>query len=355
MVASTARRATDMVRKALYFPYIRTPDDDWFTRVVLYWDSVGTIVPGGLELDERYVTPRMKELSDHGMLELVHPMGSMQWAEREGKFREAFLSLVDNNPELQARLKSPEQMAFSRVHLWKLGALAKALVERGLARYIEGDGRSWELWIEVESSTADLFMAYLALALASDPDGPMEPVTNHPGSLAALANGTPGQPGPRVKAARRMRAHVLEELLPAPGATTTVAELVAFKREHNDRLVLFRDAIDRAVMAAASDPDPDAQQELLRIEVARFVGERDAIRQEMEKRRWPGISLGSAAVLVGTTPQFLDAAEKHWLLGLLAGGGVIAAAYQLVKDIVKPEDYLSKPMAYAAFAAKAGG
>jgi len=55
-----------MARKALYFPYIRTPDDPWFTRVLLYWDAVGTILPGGLEDDARYVTPRMRELRESG-------------------------------------------------------------------------------------------------------------------------------------------------------------------------------------------------------------------------------------------------------------------------------------------------
>jgi hypothetical protein len=44
---------------ALYFPYVSTPDDAWFTRVLLCWDTVGTIVPGGLEDDPRFISRQM--------------------------------------------------------------------------------------------------------------------------------------------------------------------------------------------------------------------------------------------------------------------------------------------------------
>jgi hypothetical protein len=34
-----------MADAVIYFPYIRVPDNEWFTRVLLYWDQLGTIVP----------------------------------------------------------------------------------------------------------------------------------------------------------------------------------------------------------------------------------------------------------------------------------------------------------------------
>ena len=35
----------DMKNKVLYFPYINVPNSIWFTRMLLYWDEVGAIVP----------------------------------------------------------------------------------------------------------------------------------------------------------------------------------------------------------------------------------------------------------------------------------------------------------------------
>lgn len=34
-----------MSSNALYYPYIQVPESPWFTRVLLYWDRVGAIVP----------------------------------------------------------------------------------------------------------------------------------------------------------------------------------------------------------------------------------------------------------------------------------------------------------------------
>lgn len=34
-----------MSNKILYFPYINVPDTAWFSRMLLYWDEVGAIIP----------------------------------------------------------------------------------------------------------------------------------------------------------------------------------------------------------------------------------------------------------------------------------------------------------------------
>lgn len=34
-----------MRNNVLYFPYISVPSSVWFTRILLYWDKVGSIVP----------------------------------------------------------------------------------------------------------------------------------------------------------------------------------------------------------------------------------------------------------------------------------------------------------------------
>jgi hypothetical protein len=33
------------VQNVIYFPYIRVPESEWFTRVLLYWKQVASIVP----------------------------------------------------------------------------------------------------------------------------------------------------------------------------------------------------------------------------------------------------------------------------------------------------------------------
>ena len=44
---------------ALYFPYISVPQGSWFTRVLLYWDGVASVVPRHLSDRAAALTPFM--------------------------------------------------------------------------------------------------------------------------------------------------------------------------------------------------------------------------------------------------------------------------------------------------------
>jgi hypothetical protein len=44
-----------MESRALYFPYIRVPEAGWFTRTLLYWDGVRTIVPQSLAASDSVI------------------------------------------------------------------------------------------------------------------------------------------------------------------------------------------------------------------------------------------------------------------------------------------------------------
>jgi len=336
-----------MTAKALYFPYIRTPEDEWFTRVLLYWDAVGTILPGGLEDDERYVTPRMRELREEGLLEEVRPVFTFGDVPN---FRDAFLAYLDGDETVQQqRVRPLDELSLAHVHVWKLGNLANDLIERGLARFSRGAG--WELWLDVEERTADLFMAYLAATLGALQEFRMDPVTNRGEAMAALL-GVDTQTGLTLKRARELRLGVLEDLLPAPAESVTVKELAKFKRDHGRELAAFRDHIDEELMKVAMLAESDASEEQARIALRRLLRERDEIAEMMERRRWPRILFGSIAGL-GVAAAALAAP-------LVVGGGAAAAAfaapglvpavYAALADVRTRPDFGNRPMAYAALA-----
>lgn len=101
-----------MLTKALYFPYIKTPEDAWFTRVLLFWDSVGTILPGNLEDDERFVTRHMRELRNEGLLENVRPVLDF---EQMPRFRQSFLTYLDTDAAKVASIRRVSDRASSPV------------------------------------------------------------------------------------------------------------------------------------------------------------------------------------------------------------------------------------------------
>ena len=337
-------------RKALYFPYIMTPDDAWFTRVLLYWDSVGTIMPGGLENDPRYVTRRMVELRSEGMLEDVSPAFAV---DAIPAFGEAFLQHIDHDLEIQDRRRRPvEDLSHTQVHVFKLGKLAEELIERDLAKRVARQD-SWELWLDVEQRTADLFMAYLAAVLGALEDNPMDPVTDRVEAMGALT-GMDSATGTTLKRARELRLGVLDVLLPGPPPTVSAAELREFKGDHGDQLAAFRDAVDEELMKAASFSDEDARKEQAGIAARRLVRERDELVKLMEGRRWSGIIFGSVAGLAVAG----SAVAAPFVVGGGAGAaafaapGLIPAIYGAIKDIRRRPDFGARPIAYAALAKK---
>ena len=336
-----------MITKALYFPYISTPEDDWFTRVLLFWDAVGTIVPGGLEDDSHHVTPRMRELRDEGLLEEVRPLSDF------GKlpgFRSEFLAYLDLDDTVQERRTRPlRELQVTRVHLWKLGDLANDLVDRDLAR--DSGGAGWELWLDVEERTADLFMAYLAATLGPLQEVPMDPVTNRKQAMAALL-GADTQTGLTLKQARELRLSVLENLLPAPAEFVPAKELAKFKHDHQDELASFRDCVNEELLRVSALPEADAQFAQAEIALRRLLRERTQIVELMERRRWSRIVFGCIAGVVAAG----SAVAAPFVVGpgptaaAFAAPGLVPAVYAALRDLPARPDFASKPMAYAALA-----
>jgi hypothetical protein len=334
-----------MITKALYFPYIETPNDEWFTRVLLFWDAVGTIIPGGLENDSRYVTPRMRELRDEGLLEDVQPLFDF---EKASAFRREFLGYLDHDA-VQGRGTRPlSELPVTKVHLWKLGDLAQDLIARDLARHSTGPG--WELWLEVEERTADLFMAYLAVVLGRLQEVPMDPVTNREQAMAALL-GADTRTGGTLRRAREFRSGLLEGLLPAPEPSPPAQELANFKCDHRDELASFRACVNEELLRAAAFVEADAQEEQVEIALGRLRRERNQIVALMERRRWPRIVFGNIAGVAATTAAVVgplvvgDAATAAF-----AAPSLIPAAYAALQGGPKAPDLEGKPMAYAALA-----
>jgi hypothetical protein len=67
-----------MTNSVLYYPYNRVPDNDWFTRVLLYWDTVGSIVPHEHIGSPEKLGPHMHSLPTEGLMKQITP-GSLTY------------------------------------------------------------------------------------------------------------------------------------------------------------------------------------------------------------------------------------------------------------------------------------
>ena len=152
-------------------------------RVLLYWDSVGTIVPVEYLDDPEFLRPYTSGLKDHGLLVAVTPDQSI-WTVKAGKYHEAFLALVDSLAA-EKRAAARDRSETVRMHVDKTGfGLAYDLTTRGLATHFSGP--EFDGWFDVEKWTADLFMAFLATVLGQHREQPMDPITDSVDCLNAF-------------------------------------------------------------------------------------------------------------------------------------------------------------------------
>lgn len=336
---------------ALYYPYIGVPKSAWWTRTLLYWESVATITP------EDYIY--QPELHDPHTLELIQNELVLQVTPGEAGRQfatsfERFISVQDEN-ELARRRASFRMGNHTRIHLdkmmiYELGL--SLLVDHGLAR-LEGPR-----WASVEEATAAEFMAALALSLCQSvgPQGwgsgstPQNerwvPVTDDLTSAQALLSGlSPVRnetAGDRVDLRAldeldlaEVRSVVLESVLPVPDSPMDVADLVRFRRRHGDLLPRFRHDMEARVQAMADLKDP--------IQFERALGN---LEYEVEERcRQLAAYLEEAGVRRVVRSRLVS------LLKLVPG---LKDSVDTVQDLLagqqRDDSILYEPLAYLAFA-----
>ena len=182
---------------ALYFPFITVPPTAWWTRVMLYWDNVATIVPRQYIRHPELHSAYTRELVTTGLLHQVLPDEARNLGENFGKYLHRLSS-----QEVDRRRRGFNMGDVARVHADKWMAYESGLREVGRLGLADLDS-SWPGvgWILVEATTAAEFMAALALSLCesaglrgwrySDRDSAETwvPATNIPPAIRALMTG----------------------------------------------------------------------------------------------------------------------------------------------------------------------
>ena len=339
-----------MADRVVYFPSIRVPPTEWFTRVLLYWDSVATIVPAEYLDDPGFLRPYTSELIDCRLLRAIPP-DSVIWKSGARNYSQAFLELVDRHPRLVNGVPLSERPT-TRIHTDKTGTgLAFALEQRGLARRLAGPEHA--TWFEVEKQTAELLMAYLASIVARSEEHDTDPITDRPECLAAFEHvrGHDGAAGGVVNETDPVRTHILRGILPAPAETVSVQDLADFKARHGAALVAFRRTIEQRVLAVAAIDDTRFRARQIDLVTEELQAEVREIGERMRERRWRRIGLGTIGAVVGAGFALADAALNNGSLAITGGSiSLVSAVWGAFCGARTPEDLLRRPLAYAAFA-----
>lgn len=319
-----------MTNNVLYFPYIRVPQSAWFSRVLLYWDQVGSIVPYEYVSEPEKLGKYMQSLVSEGLVKQVFPG---QYIDKIPNFEEAFLKCAEKHRD--HIIGNLENMKTSKIHIEKMGNLADELCKMGLAK------ESNYPWYEVESVLANKFMAYLAGVLGNLNEVNSRPITDTFSDISIFES--PGS----------TKSLVLENLLPAPSENVTVQEIANFKLQNRNYLIRFRNEVESFLIQMSNIEDERKRKEM----IDRFLeNSKDSINQLvdlMKSNKWNKISFGRLITYCVTGLTLADAIISGGLFSTIAAAfGLAGSAYSTYQESKKSYSLLNSNFVYAALASK---
>lgn len=324
-----------MTNQVVYYPYIRIPQTSWATRVLLYWDQVGSIVPSHyIERPEKLGT-YMQGLVREGLVTQLIP-GHLLW--KLPRFKDAFVNHVDQMPKRVPKGKRPWPL----IHMEKLQEIGEELCERGLAwkdtRYKHSP------WYEVEPKTAAEFMAYLASVLGQLSERKkFYPITNR---RAAFSLFIPERAPRRLPQVREI---VLRRILPAPAGVLEPARLADFKSKYQRELLRFRMEVENKVSELAIIKNDKDRNYRLNVVVNNMRESIEELTSRMrEQRKWPRINFTNLCALGAGGIQVWQAVRDQDLKAGLTGAalGLAPVVYEALRGSPIPLE--DKPLAYAS-------
>ena len=254
-----------MYSKVLYFPYINIPQSDWTKKVLLYWDSVGIIVPDEYRRNPNRYEINTRELLTSGLITQIIPQEHTNNQLALFNSFNTFISSPDFEIEKKRKSFQNYNIPKPQIHVEKFdNGLMNNLVDLGIATRID-----WR-WYQVEKETAIYLMSYLAAVLGEITK--MTPITDSIKQYFV---------NPVQKETRNeiLRSRILNSLLPLP-LEYSIEELVHFKEKYSNQLKRFRNRIERLIIELNSSESSD---DLLNNYIEEFQMDKEEISRRMSE------------------------------------------------------------------------
>jgi hypothetical protein len=309
----------------LYFPRLSLPAASWVNPALLYFSSIGVIVPegpvGGL------FDRRTEAFLRSGLVEPVQAPYRPALPEVDARF----VGYLQG----RASVMAARAAAVERVHLGKLSRspLSTDLIRSGLL--VRADGE----WLEGPDWVVAHVMCYLAMQLSTAHGVPM--VTDEASAGRIVAGDDH-----RSSASRRIKA--LTTLLPL-AASARPDDILEFRHRHERELSRFRSYVEELI---SPNVPVEASEISFRVDLAEARRLREYLEGELESNGWRGpalqLTMSLTAVGASTAEQsYLSAAA-----GLLPLGFALSQTWRTGR---RRREVQQAPLVYAALATKNWG
>jgi hypothetical protein len=293
----------------LYYPYINLPKSDWSSRLLLYYDTIGSIVP-----QEFFYSP--EDNYDPFMLDLVRnelviPINPIQVLNNPWEISRPLLEYFDS-PEFLRKVKlflnrrngrQIENRIYSaRIHSEKFDEMIfYELVNRRLA--IKGEGR----WFYVPPFVANVLMAFLTTVIS-------QKLELQPTSDIMLRNRFSFRQVNYKKDLERKREIILKGLIPFP-KEVDLGKLRTFKDKHIDLLKAFKNKVE---LIALDDHYQEGTQ-LFNEKLSELMIQRNELSAKMKENKIGNIFFGTICGVLGGIIGFAAASTTGAVIFGLPG------------------------------------
>lgn len=266
-----------MKNKVLYFPYINVPNSAWFTRMLLYWDEVGVIVPHDFIENPEKLGEHTRSLVQECLVKQVIPQDHLN---NIPSFKDSFLKYIDSLKEniIERRRVSFRKGHSSDIHIEKMDGLEYELRDIGLAQEF------YYPWWSIEVDTGREFMTYLAATLGKLPDLQLDPISDDIEHLQHFLNSSRVDKSAHKKISN-LRLEILEDIFPSPKEPLKATEISNFKEKHSDKLKAFRIRVEKEIIDIADIESEELRKRRLEL----FKEEsQDAIKEIIDAMKSSG-------------------------------------------------------------------
>lgn len=326
------------MRKLLYYPYINVPRTDWTLRTLLYYESIGSIVP-----QEYFYKP--KSNYEPFMLELVNkelviPINPLDILTNPWEISTPFIEYIEKNltrlrqpirdfPNKKGELIHIDKFQGARIHADKFDEnIFYHLAQFGLAKRSEGR------WYEVEKRTASQLMKFLATIISSKLE--MLPATDY------IRPAFFQRPKLNQKSKRET---ILSNLIPFP-EEIDLKRVKKFKEKHVELLDAFKNKVELIVL----DPNLIEGTELFNEKVRELKFRKEELSARMNENQFGNIIFGTVCGIIGAVQGLAAAETTGAIVGAFPG---FASAIHSALKIERAENIFDQSgLKYLALADK---
>lgn len=311
----------------LYYPYINIPPTDWTMRTLMYYDTVGTIVPHSYLHDINSYEPFTKKLIKEGLIEPISPVERL--TNSSSVMREFRNYLESDEVDIKKRLKNFRKGASGRIHPGKFGndlsRIHRGKFDHELFYFLmhAGIAKRNNNWFEVESKTANELMTFIASVIGVKLN--YLPTTDQLSKKSFRAIGLKKKDISAFKIEQNKRQIILQNLIPSPG-TVDLKILRKFKDSNFALLKRFKNRVEDIALDRSIDPDSD----LFRNKIEDLKDQKSELASRMNESRLRPMLINAAGIVAAISGMQSDSVAGK-TAGLIGFGGAILQAINIEK------------------------